>query len=91
MVKRKRSYLSHPLCSSESTQVVVHLGKTKKTRSSDFMAKRANRHFKQMKLGTSVIPHFHVIFTVQSISELFLLIQGYLQGPNVNFSENIIF
>ena len=41
--------------------------------------------FQQMKLGTSVIPYFHVILTEQSISEIILFIQGDLQGPKVNF------
>ena len=39
----------------------------------------------QMKLGTSVIPHSHGIFTGQSISEIILFIQGDLQGQKVNF------
>ena len=38
-----------------------------------------------MKLGTCAIPHFHVIFTGQSISEIIWLIQGHLQGQEVNF------
>ena len=38
--------------------------------------------FQQMKLGTSVIPQFHVILTVLSI---ILIIQGHLQGRKVNF------
>ena len=38
-----------------------------------------------MKLGTSVIPHFHVILTAQSISKILLFIQGHLQGQKVNF------
>ena len=41
-----------------------------------------------MKLGTSVIPHFHVILTGHSISEIILIIQGQFQGQ---VSENIIF
>ena len=41
--------------------------------------------FQQMKLGTSVIPHFHANLTGQSISEIILIIQGHLQGQNVNF------
>ena len=40
-------------------------------------------NFQQMKLGTSVIPHFHVIFTEQSISEISLFIQGRLQGQKL--------
>ena len=42
-------------------------------------------HFQQMKLGTSVIPHFYVILTGQFISEIILIIQGHLQGQKVNF------
>ena len=41
--------------------------------------------FEQMKLGTSVIPHFHVILTKKSISEIILIIQGHIQGQKVNF------
>ena len=41
--------------------------------------------FQQMKLGTSVIPHFYVILTEQSISEIIFNIQGHLQGQKVNF------
>ena len=41
--------------------------------------------FQQMKLGTSVIPHFYVILTGQSISEIILIIQGHLQARKVNF------
>ena len=41
--------------------------------------------FQQMKLRTSVIPHFHVILTGQSISELMFIIQGHLQRQKVNF------
>ena len=48
--------------------------------------------FQQMKLGTSVIPHFYVILTEQSISEIILNIQGHLQGQlQGQVSENIIF
>ena len=38
-----------------------------------------------MKLGTSVIPHLHVILTGQSISEIILIIQGRLQDQKVDF------
>ena len=38
-----------------------------------------------MKLGTSAIPHFHVILTGQSISKINLNIQSHLQGQKVNF------
>ena len=41
--------------------------------------------FQQMKLGTSVIPQFHVILTVLSIFEIILIIQGHLQSQKVNF------
>ena len=43
--------------------------------------------FQEMKLGTSVglIPHFYVLLTGQSISETILIIQGHLQGQEVNF------
>ena len=44
--------------------------------------------FQQMKLGTSVIAHFHVILTGQSISEIILIIQGHLQGQKVNVKVN---
>ena len=40
-----------------------------------------------MKLETSLIPHFHVILTGQSISEIILLIQG----QKVNFKGKITF
>ena len=40
--------------------------------------------FQQMKIGTSVIPHFHVMLTGQSISEIIFIIQGRLQGQKVN-------
>ena len=46
---------------------------------------RSNIIFQQMKLGTSVIPHFHMIFDEQSISKIILIIQGHLQGQKVNF------
>ena len=41
--------------------------------------------FQQMKPGTSVIPHFHVILTGQSISCIILMTQGHLQGQKDNF------
>ena len=44
--------------------------------------------FQEMKLGTSVIPHFYVILTVQSNSETILIIQGQFQGQ---VRENICF
>ena len=41
--------------------------------------------FLQIRLGTSVIPNFYAILTGQSISEIILIIQVYLQGQKVNF------
>ena len=41
--------------------------------------------FQEMKLGTSVIPHFYVILTGQSISETISIIIGHLRGQKVNF------
>ena len=41
--------------------------------------------FQEMKLGTSVIAHFYVVLTGQSISETILIIQGNFQGQKVNF------
>ena len=38
-----------------------------------------------MKLGTSAIPHFHVILTAQSISKMIVFIEGHPQGQMVNF------
>ena len=46
---------------------------------------RANMIFQQMKSGTSVIPHFHVILTGQSISCIIFMTQGHLEGQKVNF------
>ena len=46
---------------------------------------RSNMIFQQMKPGTSVIPHFHVILTGQSISCIILMTQGHLQGQKDNF------
>ena len=45
---------------------------------------RSNTIFQEMKLGTSVIPHFYVILTAQSISKTILIIQG----QKVNFMVN---
>ena len=42
-------------------------------------------NFQEIKLRTSVIPHFYVILTGQSISETTLIIDGHLQGQKVNF------
>ena len=41
--------------------------------------------FQQIKPGTSVIPHFYVILTGQSISCIIFRIQGHHQGHKVNF------
>ena len=46
---------------------------------------RANMIFQQMKPGTSVIPHFYVILTGQSISCIILMTYGHLQGQKDNF------
>ena len=48
------------------------------------MTTRSNMIFQQMKLGTSVIPHFHVILTVQFISAICMIYQGHIQGQKVN-------
>ena len=40
--------------------------------------------FQEIKLGTSVIPHFHVILTGQSIFENILLIQGHIQVRKID-------
>ena len=42
----------------------------------------------QMKLGTSVIPHCHVILARQSISRIIFMTQGHLQGQKVNLKVN---
>ena len=41
--------------------------------------------FQQMKPGASVIPHFHVNLTEQSISCIILMTQSHLQGQKDNF------
>ena len=43
---------------------------------------RSNMSFQQIKLGTTVIPHFRVILTGQSISDIIFMT---LQGQKVNF------
>ena len=45
--------------------------------------------FQQMKLGTNVIPHFHVILTGQFISCIICLIQGRLQGQKVKYQGQL--
>ena len=39
---------------------------------------RSNMIFQQMKPGTSVIPHFHLILTGQPISCIIFMTQGHL-------------
>ena len=46
---------------------------------------RSNMIFPQIKPGTSVIPHFYVILTGQSISCIIFKIQGHHQGQKINF------
>ena len=41
--------------------------------------------FQQMNPGTSIISHFHVILTGQSIYCIIFMTQGLLQGQKVNF------
>ena len=41
---------------------------------------RSNMIFQQIKPGTSVIPHFHVILTGQSVSCFIFMTQCHLQG-----------
>ena len=50
-----------------------------------FDISRSNMIFQQMKPETSVIPHFHVILTGQSIYCIILMTGGHLQGQKVNF------
>ena len=47
-----------------------------------FVNARSNMSFQQMKLGTTVIPHFRVTLTGQSISYIIFMT---LQGQKVNF------
>ena len=42
-------------------------------------------NFSRKKLGASVIPHFYVILTGQSISETIFIIQGHFQGQKDYF------
>ena len=46
---------------------------------------RSNIIFQQMKLGTSAIPHFHVILTGQSIYKIILIIPDHLHSQKLNF------
>ena len=45
--------------------------------------------FQQMKLGTSVIAHFHVILTGQFISCIICMVQGHLQGQKVKYEGQL--
>ena len=45
--------------------------------------------FHQMEPGTSVIPHFYVILTGQSISCIIFVTQGHLQGQKVKSQGQI--
>ena len=49
---------------------------------------RSNMIVQQMKLGTSVIPHYHVILTSQSISCNIFMIQGHFRDQKVNLKVN---
>ena len=40
--------------------------------------------FRQMKVGTHVIPHFRLILIGKSISYIIFMIQGHLQCQKVN-------
>ena len=52
---------------------------------------KSNMIFQQMQLGTSVISHFRVILTGQSISKIILNIQDHLQGQfHGQVRENIL-
>ena len=46
--------------------------------------------FHQIKLETSVIPHFRVILTAKSISGIFLVIWRQPKGQEVNFRVKYI-
>ena len=51
-----------------------------------FVKTRSKVNFKvKMKLGTSAIPHFHVILTGQYIFKIIWKIQSHFQGQKVNF------
>ena len=87
MVKSKRLYLSHSICSSEANPGCCPLGK-------DIFQPQGQMTlwlqgqiyiFQQMKPGTSVIPHFPVILTGKSIYVIILFIQCDLQVQKINF------
>ena len=44
--------------------------------------------FQQMKLGTTVIPHFRVILTGQSISDIIFMTLGHFRGQKVNLKKS---
>ena len=44
--------------------------------------------FQPIKVETSVIPHFHVIFTEKFITYIIFMFQGHYQGQKVNFKVN---
>ena len=50
---------------------------------------RSNMIFQQIRLGTNVIPHFHVILTGQFISCIICMIQGHLQGQKVKYQGQL--
>ena len=41
-----------------------------------------------IKVETSVIPHFHVIFIEKCITYIIFMFQGHSQGQQVNFKVN---
>ena len=45
--------------------------------------------FRQMKPGTSVLPHFHVILTGKLIFDIIFMTQDHLQGKKVNFKVKL--
>ena len=46
--------------------------------------------FQPIKVETSVIPHFRVIFTEKFIFYIIFMFQGHSQGQEVNFKVNNI-
>ena len=44
--------------------------------------------FQPIKVETSVIPHFHVIFTEKFFTYIIFMFQGHSQGQKVNFKVN---
>ena len=45
--------------------------------------------FQQIKLGTTVIPHFHVIVTRKCISYIIFMIQCHLNGQKVKYQGQL--